>query len=162
MIKSATRMILVSSIVLVGAVQANEAFAVGHADEMKRTELMQQDRRTAKQTNHFERRAGTIAESQVVHHKRYRERHYSDDYGGRQHYRGHERYRGYGHRDKQCHPRRAIRKAWRMGLSYPEITRMKRDRIVVRGWEYGRKTKVVFDRWSRRCHVIKVRHKGWH
>ena len=57
--------------------------------------------------------------------------------------------------------RRALRKAWRMGVDRPHIARIGRGRIVVKGHHDGHRAKVVFDRWSRRCEVIKVRGLWW-
>lgn len=74
---------------------------------------------------------------------------------------GHKRPRyDYGHgynRRGYCKPRRALKKAWRMGVNRPHITRIGRNRIVVKGFNHGHRAKVVFSRSGHRCPVIKAK-----
>ena len=74
---------------------------------------------------------------------------------------GHRRhgghYYGHGHRRNVCKPRRALNKAWRMGVNRPHIKRIGPRRIVVTGFNYGHRAKVVFSRYGHRCPVIKTR-----
>lgn len=72
-------------------------------------------------------------------------------YGGRRHGGRH-----YGGR-RVCHPRKAVRKAWHIGMNRPGIRRIGENRIVVTGWHRGHRAKLVFDRWSPRCRVIRAR-----
>ena len=71
----------------------------------------------------------------------------------RRHYvpRHQVRHRGF------CKPRRALRKAYRMGVDNPYIARIKRNKIVVKGHSYGHHAKVVFKRNTHRCKVLKTR-----
>ncbi|WP_419906149.1 hypothetical protein [Hoeflea sp.] len=55
-----------------------------------------------------------------------------------------------------CKPRSAVNKAWRMGVKNPRISSRNRSRVIVRGWRYGHKTKVVFAN-RRYCPVIAYR-----
>ncbi len=65
--------------------------------------------------------------------------------------------RHYGHRHRACGPKRALNKAWRMGLNRPYVARVNNKRIVVRGFNYGHNAKVVFKRGSKNCRVLKTR-----
>ena len=56
-----------------------------------------------------------------------------------------------------CKPRRALRKAYRMGVDNPYIARIKRNKIVVKGHSYGHQAKVVFKRNTHRCKVLRTR-----
>jgi len=94
--------------------------------------------------------------------------HYNDHYG---HNRHHYKQRRYKHHNKRrshyrdqyrprqhqqvCGPRRAVKKAYRMGLDSPRVHRVKQNRIVVSGYQYGYRAKMVFKRYSR-CHLIKT------
>ncbi|MEM7069289.1 MAG: hypothetical protein AAF478_10430 [Pseudomonadota bacterium] len=62
-----------------------------------------------------------------------------------------------GQRPRACNPRRALNKAYRMGLYNPHITRVNHKKIVVKGYSHGYPAKVVFKRHSGRCKVIKTR-----
>ena len=62
-----------------------------------------------------------------------------------------------GQRHRACGPKRALHKAWRMGLNRPYVARVNQNRIVVRGFNYGHNAKVVFKRGSRHCRVLKTR-----
>ena len=81
---------------------------------------------------------------------------------GRNHYRyGHRRYfRDYDYdvrpARRTCRPRKALRKARRMGVRDPYIARIKRRAIVVKGYRWGDQVKVKFGR-SRSCPVMVVR-----
>lgn len=68
-------------------------------------------------------------------------------------YRGHHRPRAH----RVCKPRRALNKAWNMGVNRPHIKRVGRNRIVVVGYNYGHRAKVVFARQGRHCPVIRTR-----
>ncbi|MEO0327655.1 MAG: hypothetical protein AAF217_03560 [Pseudomonadota bacterium] len=69
-------------------------------------------------------------------------------------YNGH----GYGHKPHgRCHPRKALKKAWRMGVDQPHIARIGERRVVVVGYNRGHRAKVVFKRHHRKCRVIKTR-----
>lgn len=63
---------------------------------------------------------------------------------------------GYRHRG-HCGPRRALNKAWHMGVNRPHIKRVGGKRIVVVGFNRGHRAKVVFKRHSRHCRVLKTR-----
>lgn len=60
------------------------------------------------------------------------------------------------YRKGKCKPRRAVNKAWRMGVNNPRVVRRNPNRVVVRGWRHGYKTKVVFAN-ARHCPVIRFR-----
>lgn len=66
------------------------------------------------------------------------------------HYRGHRHYRG------RCNVRRAIRKAYRLGVDRPRVVRRNRHRVVVRGRIDGYRARVVFAN-RRRCPLIVIR-----
>jgi len=66
------------------------------------------------------------------------------------HYNKHVGHRGH------CGPRRALRKAWNLGLNRPHVARINKRKIVVVGYNYGHAAKVVFKRNSQRCKVIKT------
>ncbi|MDJ0614417.1 MAG: hypothetical protein QNJ29_12160 [Rhizobiaceae bacterium] len=92
-------------------------------------------------------------------------------YGGGQRYnpyypRGHRHYkhRKHNYRSRNhishrghCAPRRALRKAWNIGLNQPHIARINKRKIVVAGYNRGHHAKVVFKRNSHRCKVIGTR-----
>ncbi len=59
-------------------------------------------------------------------------------------------------RNRVCSPRRAYKKARRMGIRDARIVRINRRAIVIRGYRYGDRTKVRFGRGGR-CPVIAVR-----
>lgn len=66
---------------------------------------------------------------------------------------------GYGNRYERrgfCPPRRALRKAYRMGLNHPVIVRENRRVVVVDGRKRGRVVTVRFAQ-ARGCPVIAVR-----
>ena len=82
---------------------------------------------------------------------------YSDPYrGSYRHGNKHRRhqYRS-GRRHNVCGPRRAVNKAYRLGLNNPQVHRIKDRRIVVSGYQYGYRTKMVFKRYSN-CNLIKT------
>ena len=61
------------------------------------------------------------------------------------------------HRDRgYCKPRRALRKARRMGLRHTDIVRANHRRVVVEGYRHHRPVRVVFAN-QHRCPVIRVR-----
>ena len=73
-------------------------------------------------------------------------------------------HRKYSHKYKNrvvhrgyCGPRRALRKAWHMGVNQPHIARLNKRKVVVVGYNRGHAAKVVFKRNSHRCKVIKSR-----
>ena len=83
-------------------------------------------------------------------------------YGSRKH-RNHGYHRGhgykkhsYGHR-RGCGPRKALNKAYRVGLVRPHIARINHKKIVVVGYSRGHHAKVVFKRKGYGCKVIKTR-----
>ena len=78
---------------------------------------------------------------------RYNQRRYRHRNKHRYNYRNH-------HRQQVCGPRRAVNKAYRLGLNSPQIKRIKERRIVVTGYQYGYRTKMVFKRYSN-CRLIK-------
>ena len=55
-----------------------------------------------------------------------------------------------------CRPRRALRKAWRMGVDEPRIHRVGRRAVVVSGYRGREYVRVRFSR-ERRCPVLAVR-----
>ncbi len=66
------------------------------------------------------------------------------------------RHTGYGHR--RCGPRRALNKAYRIGLGDPHVARVNHRKIVVRGHNYyGGPAKIVFSRHGGGCKIIKMR-----
>jgi predicted NBD/HSP70 family sugar kinase len=81
-------------------------------------------------------------------------KHRNHGYNGGHGYRhyGH----GYGHR-RGCGPRRALNKAYRVGLNRPHIARINHRKIVVVGYNYGHPAKVVFKRKGHGCKIIKTR-----
>lgn len=84
----------------------------------------------------------------------------SDGHGGGIYFGngGGRRYQGGGSGPRRhCGPRRALNKAWNMGVNRPEITRLGGKRIVVKGFSRGHRAKVVFKRNSRHCRVISRR-----
>jgi hypothetical protein len=72
------------------------------------------------------------------------------------HYKQQIRRHGPRHRGF-CGPRRAVKKAWRMGVNRPHIQRVNGRKIVVTGYSHGHRAKVVFKRDSKRCRVIRTR-----
>ena len=83
--------------------------------------------------------------------------HFGQPYKSEVHHRGGYRYYKDHRRHRGCHPRRALRKAWKMGVNRPHIARIGHKRIVVVGYNHGYKAKVVFKRHHPRCKVIKTR-----
>ena len=81
-------------------------------------------------------------------HHNQRRSHYRNDYRYRDQYRQRPRH-------QVCGPRRAVKKAYRLGLDSPQVHRVKERRIVVSGYQYGYRTKMVFKRYSK-CHLIKT------
>ena len=65
---------------------------------------------------------------------------------------------GYGPKPQRgiCKPRRAVKKAWKMGVRNGRIVRRNNKRVVVRGWRYGYRVKVVFAN-RRHCPVVALR-----
>lgn len=63
---------------------------------------------------------------------------------------------GYGHR-RGCNPRRALNKAYRVGVNRPHIARINHKKIVVVGYNYGHPAKVVFKRKGHGCKILKTR-----
>ena len=84
--------------------------------------------------------------------------HYRRNNQRRSHYRKNRHYRDqYRPRPQHhvCGPRRAVKKAYRLGLDSPQVRRVNDRRIVVSGYQYGYRTKMVFKRYSK-CHLIKT------
>ena len=89
--------------------------------------------------------------------------HISSNRGYRSHHRRYDRYDrrdrrarhygGYNSRRGVCAPRKALRKARRMGVRRAHIARVNRNVVVVKGYRYGGRAKVKFGR-SRHCPVI--------
>ena len=87
---------------------------------------------------------------------------YANPYrGGYRHTSKHRRhqYRS-SHRSQVCGPRRAVNKAYRLGLNNPQVHRIKDRRIVVSGYQYGYRTKMVFKRYSN-CSLMKTVNFKW-
>ena len=61
-------------------------------------------------------------------------------HAGYRDYRGHRFHHRHFDRRRVCTPRRAVRKAARMGLRHAHIARVKPRRIVVKGWDHGYRT----------------------
>ena len=102
-------------------------------------------------------------------------------YGGSKYYGSHQRRQQYGHRYNHnkgnrrnkyrkhrrhqdrysqprrhvCGPRRAVRKAYRLGLDGPRVHRVRENKVAVVGYQYGYRTKMVFKRYSN-CRLIKT------
>ncbi len=72
----------------------------------------------------------------------------------RHHNRYNKNYRA-KQRRQVCGPRRAVKKAYRLGLNNPQVQRIKERRIIVAGYQYGYRTKMVFKRYSN-CRLIKT------
>ncbi|MEM7289512.1 MAG: hypothetical protein AAF412_03915 [Pseudomonadota bacterium] len=77
-------------------------------------------------------------------------------------YIGNVHHRGYGRRAIAprrgfCGPRKAVNKAWHMGINRPHVSRVTNRRIAVTGFNRGHRAKVVFKRDSRRCRIIATR-----
>lgn len=68
--------------------------------------------------------------------------------------RGRDRDRFHRRGGRECSPDRALEKAERMGLRRARIDRMGRRTIDVRGWRYGERVVVTFDRRGRRCRLL--------
>jgi len=88
-----------------------------------------------------------------VHYRKHKSRHHSRHYKHRRN-QYHDQYRPQSHR-QVCGPRRAVNKAYRLGLNHPQVHRVKDRRIVVSGYQYGHRAKMVFKRHSR-CQLIKT------
>lgn len=58
---------------------------------------------------------------------------------------------------RACAPRRALNKAYRIGVNRPHIARINHKRIVVVGYNYGHPAKVVFKRKGHGCKIIATR-----
>ncbi|MBL4891869.1 MAG: hypothetical protein JKX91_08600 [Rhizobiaceae bacterium] len=67
---------------------------------------------------------------------------------------------GYGHNNYGCSPRRAVGKAWNMGLNNPHVKRVGRRHIVVKGGYRGSRAKVVFSRYGG-CRVVNFERNYW-
>lgn len=76
---------------------------------------------------------------------------------------GHKRFHGKKvfkrkhHRRAACGPRRALNKAYRIGVNRPHVARINHKRIVVLGYNRGHPAKVVFKRSRHGCKIIKAR-----
>ncbi|MBL4725278.1 MAG: hypothetical protein JKY83_01115 [Rhizobiaceae bacterium] len=86
---------------------------------------------------------------------------------GRRHGYGHSRrhggrhgYRGHGRNNYGCSPRRAVNRAWNMGLNNPHVKRVGKRHIVVKGGYRGSRAKVVFSRFGG-CQVVNFERKYW-
>lgn len=55
-----------------------------------------------------------------------------------------------------CQPRLAVNKARNLGVRSARIVGRDRNRIIVRGWRHGHRTRVVFAN-ARRCPVVRFR-----
>ena len=82
----------------------------------------------------------------------YRSRHHRYDRRNRRS----RHYGEYNDRRGVCAPRRALRKARRMGVRRAHIARVNRNVVIVKGYRYGGRAKVKFGR-SRHCPVIAFR-----
>lgn len=93
-----------------------------------------------------------------VHNQKYRHHHgnvfHKDFHKQRKHNR---KYKNRVVHRGSCGPRRALRKAWHMGVNQPHIARLNKRKVVVVGYNRGHAAKVVFKRNSHRCKVIKAR-----
>jgi len=81
-------------------------------------------------------------------------------YSSRAH-RGHGYRKGYRHgprhlRGGKCAPRRALNRAYRIGLNRPYIQRINGRSIAVKGWHRGYPAKVVFSQFGG-CRVVATR-----
>lgn len=73
------------------------------------------------------------------------------------------RHGSYGGRDRRnygCSPRRAVKRAWNMGLNHPHVKRVGRRHIVVGGGYHGSRAKVVFSRRGG-CRVVNFERNYW-
>lgn len=84
---------------------------------------------------------------------------YNQPHYNQPHRKKHRKYRNQ-RRHQVCGPRRAVNKAYRLGLNNPQIKRIKEQRIVVVGYQYGYRTKMVFKRYSN-CRLIKTVNFNW-
>lgn len=71
--------------------------------------------------------------------------------------RGHGLRRNVFRNHRGCSPRRALNKAYRIGVNRPHISRINHKKIVVVGHSRGHLAKVVFKRKGHGCKVIKTR-----
>jgi hypothetical protein len=105
--------------------------------------------------------AGIYFSGNGGHHnnRRYNNRHNNyNSYNQPRYNQRHNRHRNsynQPRRQQVCGPRRAVNKAYRLGLNDPQIQRIKERRIVVSGYQYGYRTKMVFKRYSN-CKLIKT------
>lgn len=76
------------------------------------------------------------------------------------HHKRHGGYSRHNRRRKGCSPRRAVDKAWNMGLNRPHIHRVGDRHIVVKGRYHGSRTKIVFGRFGG-CKVVDFRRQDW-
>jgi tRNA A-37 threonylcarbamoyl transferase component Bud32 len=80
--------------------------------------------------------------------RKYRQKgHRSHRFNGKRH----------GIRHAACGPRRALNKAYRVGVNRPHVARINHKKIVVVGYSRGYPAKVVFKRKSRGCKIIRTR-----
>ena len=119
--------------------------ATSHAfDEVRPIEIVEQrQRKRSKRAQRRPQRSDPLLAPPERHRAGDRRRHRGWDYG-------YERRRGF------CRPRRAIRKAWRMGVDAPRIHRVGRRAVVVSGYRGRHYVRVRFAH-ARRCPVLAVR-----
>ncbi len=84
-----------------------------------------------------------------IHFSNHRKRHFNRGYVKRRHVQ-----RSRGH---HCGPRRALKRAYHLGLYDTHIARVNHKKIVVKGWNRGYPAKVVFKRTHHGCKIIKAR-----
>ena len=96
-------------------------------------------------------------------HRRNQRSGYYDPYYQPKYNRRHKRRNNnYHHQPRRqvCGPRRAVNKAYRLGLNNPQVHRIRDRRIVVTGYQYGYRTKMVFKRHSN-CRLLKTVNFTW-
>ena len=61
-------------------------------------------------------------------------------------------------RHRRCGPRRALRKAWRLGLDDPRVERIRRRGVVVSGYDGRELVRIRFAR-DPQCTIMRVRYR---
>jgi len=112
----------------------------------------------------FDGRQGLKIQSAGFRHGSGHDRRYDRRRGGShgyKHGRGHGyRHGGYGGNRYGCSPRRAVNKAWNMGLKHPHVKRVGRHHIVVGGGYHGSRARVTFSKFGH-CKVVNFDRNYW-
>ena len=128
---------------LAGSLQGNVTVTFHASDGVGPIEIAERKRKRRKGTQHPQRSDPLLAQPELR--------------DARDRRRGGGWDRGYERRGGFCRPRRAIRKAWRMGVDAPRIHRIGSRAVVVSGYRGRHYVRVRFAH-ARRCPVLAVRH----